>query len=165
MIEVIVVPSGPPLIDRAKLFGEDLLNAVCLEVEFGDVLVGVGVLNRLEGDVLVDHHIDAGRVGVVEDGSILNADVDVVRWIVLLPRFVMLSNRELDPGVVGDRIEQPSQLALRPLILARDAEVEVLGEPPRPREIQLAQRSTALEQEVVTVIAREDTPKEPGVDM
>jgi len=92
----------------------------------------------IEGDVLVDHHIDTGRVGMVEDSTILDADVDVVSRIVFLLRLVMLSNRELDPGTVGDRIEQGPQLALRPLILALNAEVEVLGESSRLREIQLA---------------------------
>jgi hypothetical protein len=33
---------------------------------------------------------------VVEDGAVLNADVDVVGWVVVLLRFVMLANLEFD---------------------------------------------------------------------
>ena len=138
------------MVNRAKLFGENLLDAVGVQVEPGDVPVGVGMLDRFEGDVLADHHVDAGRIGVAEDRTIVDADVDVVSRVVLLLGLVMLLNRELDSGAVGDCIEQAPQLALRPLILSRDAEVEVFAESSRPRKIQLAQCGAPLEPEVET---------------
>lgn len=105
LVEVVAVTSGPALVDRTEFFGEVLLDAVRLEVEFGDILVRVGVMNLVERDVLVDHHVDAGRVEVVEDCPVPATDVDVVGRLVVLLAFVMLSNRELDARTVGNRIE------------------------------------------------------------
>jgi len=123
------------------------------------------VLNRVEGDVLVDHHVDAGRVGMVEDGPVLNADVDVVGRVVVLLGFVVLSNLELDARAVGDRIEDRSEFLFGPLVLPFNTKIEVLRESPRLREIQFGERGPTFEQEIVAVVAREDTPEEPRIDV
>jgi hypothetical protein len=88
------------------------------------------VLNRVEGNVLVDHHVDAGRVGVVEDGAVLNADVDVVGRVVVLLGLVVLSNLEFDARAVGNRIEDCSELLFGSLVLPFDAKIGVLRESP-----------------------------------
>ena len=165
LIEVVVVTGGSALVDRSELFGEDLLDAVRLEIEFGHIFVRVSVLNGVEGDVLVDHHVDASRVGVVEDGAVLNADVDVVGRVVVLLGFVVLANLEFDARAVGNRLEDRSELLFGPLVLPFDAKIEVLRESPRLWEIQLGQRGPAFEQEVVAVAAREDAPEEPRIDV
>ncbi len=86
--------------------------------------------------MIVDHHVDAGRVGVVEDGPVLNADVDVVGRVVVLLGFVVLSNLEFNARAIGNRIENCSELLFGSLVLPFDTEIEVLRELPRLREIQ-----------------------------
>ena len=136
LIEVVVVTGGPALVDCSELFGEDLLDAVRLEVELGHIFVRVRVLNRVKGEVLVDHHIDTGRVGVVEDGAVLNADVDVVGRVVVLLGFVMLPYLEIDARAVSNRIEDRSELLFGSLALPFDAKIKIFRESPRLREIQ-----------------------------
>jgi hypothetical protein len=81
---------------------------------------------------------------VVEDGAVLNADVDVVDWVVVLLRFVMLANLEFDARAVGNRIEDRSELLFGPPVLSFDAKIEVFRKSPQLRKIQLGQRGPAF---------------------
>ena len=102
---------------------------------------------------------------MVEDGAVLNTDVDVMGRVVVLLGFVVLSNLEFDARAVGNRIEDCSELLFGTLILPFDTKIEVLGESPRLREIQLGQCGSTFEEEVVAVVVCEDAPEEPRIDL